>query len=66
MKDQAKLASLETQEVTTPHFSKSKFPSIDSVTLRRIPIDLIFRLPLPASHPPIFPFPSRQLMSMSF
>lgn len=45
MKNQAKLGCLETQKVTTPHFSESKFPAIDSVTLRRIQTDLIFSPP---------------------
>lgn len=65
MKDQAKLGCLETQKVTTPHFSESKFPAIDSVTLRRIQTDLIFNPPYPLP-PYIFLFLSRQQMSMSF
>lgn len=55
MMDQAKLGCLETQKVTTPHFSESKFPAIDSVTLRRIQTDLIFS-PLPCPLPPTFFF----------
>lgn len=64
MKYQAKLGCLETQKVTSPHFSESKFPAIDSVTLRRIQTDFV-STPMPTP-PHIFPLLPRQQMSMSF
>jgi len=58
MKDQAKLGCTETQKVTTPHFSESKFPAIDSVKLRKMQTDLIFSIPPPT--------PTHSLLHFSF